>query len=384
MGELESLINVQLATSLDPAFAAPTNDTWSATPRFGISSEALTVTTAGGSWSGGVSQASAVRCVRDCDGDCSAICGDGVCGGTESLATCSADCAFLANHFSEGCNGPGTACPSGYTCSELAFSDGICVADFDTWPPLPLAHTASDFSSVNANMVLDLRTGLMWAKVALAANTQSAASNACRASSLSGQSDWRLPTEAELASLIDFTTSSPATSAVGMTLTGGPVWSTTHFGTSGANVWQVNFQDGELQYADAQTTTPILCVRIDIPTTSLTGVGVRYSSDATTVFDHISGLRWQQAMDGGLDWPSANAYCAGQGGGWRLPTVVELRTIIDRSGISPCIDAAFSKPASKDFWTGSVSGGSAWTVDFYAGRSVGMTQNNKLAARCVK
>ncbi len=329
-----------------------------------------------------------VRCVRDCDGDCSAICGDGVCNGSETVSSCATDCAFLASHYAGTCTVPGSQdiCAKGYVCAERGGGSDVCVADFDTWPTLPLAHTASDFTSPSANIVSDTRTGLMWGKVTQASEPWSSAPNACN-QLIDGLMDWHLPTAAELASLIDFTTTSPSASAPGMDFTKGLVfWTTTPAGTSGGKWWQVNFQDGELQSANGATPSTVACVRTSAPL-NVTGIGTRFASQdgGATVLDRISGLHWQHDVIGtSLNWPGAKAYCATLGTGWRMPTIVELRSILDRSGTSPALDNAFAKPPYGNYWSGTESGGSAWQIDFYSGNSNGQLQNNLFAVRCVR
>ena len=47
----------------------------------------------------------------------------------------------------------------------------------------------------------------------------------------------------------------------------------------------------------------------------------RYAVSNGTVRDTKTGLNWQQAHVTNLTQQDAVAYCLGQGGGWRLPTV---------------------------------------------------------------
>jgi hypothetical protein len=89
------------------------------------------------------------------------------------------------------------------------------------------------------------------------------------------------------------------------------------------------------------------------------------------VLDKVTGLTWQQqvsALSYGPD--EAAAYCTGLGGGWRLPAVVELLSIVDFTK-SPVIDAAaFPGTPAEFFWTSTaVSGGPGrfWLVHFGAG-----------------
>jgi len=112
------------------------------------------------------------------------------------------------------------------------------------------------------------------------------------------------------------------------------------------------------------------------------------SGDGLTVTDTITGLMWQRDGSGtrqatGCDgtrctWGGAKNYCAGLnlGGlsGWRLPAVMELRTIVDFTVTSGArIDAtAFPGTPADRFWTSSPYAGSsgyAWYVNFNYGYS---------------
>ena len=125
----------------------------------------------------------------------------------------------------------------------------------------------------------------------------------------------------------------------------------------------------------------------------------RYTASGGTVVDNATHLTWQQvvATSGGDDgagrstWANAKCYCAGQGGGYRLPTAKELLTIVDFSRSNPAIDTspgAFPNTPSDRFWTATPLAGSppanAWFISFidgYAG-NVDITQPNRV--RCVR
>ncbi len=47
-----------------------------------------------------------------------------------------------------------------------------------------------------------------------------------------------------------------------------------------------------------------------------------------TWFDSDSGLTWQKSPAGLMNWADARTYCASWSGGWRVPTVDELRSLI--------------------------------------------------------
>jgi hypothetical protein len=105
----------------------------------------------------------------------------------------------------------------------------------------------------------------------------------------------------------------------------------------------------------------------------------RYTISADgTVYDTATTLTWQRTANlTGITWASAGPYCAGltvpAGGGWRLPTVKELTTLLDysRPG-SPFIDpVAFpGVPAQST----STARNGFWSSTSLVGTSVGLTE----------
>ena len=91
------------------------------------------------------------------------------------------------------------------------------------------------------------------------------------------------------------------------------------------------------------------------------------------MLDTKTRLTWQQALQTGMNRQAAQSYCTGMsGGGWRLPTVHELMTLIDDTNVNPIkIDQSVFPGvtmASAYTWSSTpVSGDptSAWTVNFY-------------------
>jgi hypothetical protein len=86
----------------------------------------------------------------------------------------------------------------------------------------------------------------------------------------------------------------------------------------------------------------------------------RYVSQNGTVFDTETGLTWQRTdTSNTYEWAAAQSYCSSlnlQGGGWRLPNMKEIQTLVDESqlsltGESPCIDPIFLSEPGPDLWT---------------------------------
>ena len=97
------------------------------------------------------------------------------------------------------------------------------------------------------------------------------------------------------------------------------------------------------------------------------------------VLDKETGLVWDKSPDADLDWPGAVYACRGAiiGGrkGWRLPTFIELQTLIEPT-LSPRIPAGvFSGVltlSTDNYWTATSwidDPTYAWTIRFYDGNA---------------
>jgi hypothetical protein len=111
--------------------------------------------------------------------------------------------------------------------------------------------------------------------------------------------------------------------------------------------------------------------------------------DAQWVRDTLTKLVWQrQASASEMTWGQAQTYC--KNAGLRLPTVKELRSIVDFTiaDPGPTIDQkAFPNTPSQSFWTSSPypAASSAWSVSFKNGvSSPPMAEGVSLRVRCVR
>jgi len=105
-------------------------------------------------------------------------------------------------------------------------------------------------------------------------------------------------------------------------------------------------------------------------------------------------LQWQDNADAKTvtrDWDGAKSYCANltlEGyRDWRLPSIKELQSIVDRKKHDPAIKAGFKNTATDFYWSASPgvgSGSSAWIVYFYGGHTSYGTKTNKNCVRCVR
>jgi len=112
-----------------------------------------------------------------------------------------------------------------------------------------------------------------------------------------------------------------------------------------------------------------------------------------TVTDNLTGLMWQQAVPTTTyTWANAATYCSttltlASHSDWRLPSVVELTSIVD-FGSSPAVNSTYfpSTPASW-FWSSSPLAGSssyAWYVDFGRGYTSYYDVSSTNYVRCVR
>lgn len=112
------------------------------------------------------------------------------------------------------------------------------------------------------------------------------------------------------------------------------------------------------------------------------------------VTDLVTRLEWQQEVDDELrSWTEAAGYCEEldlAGGGFRLPSRIELISLIDFTRANPSIDpSAFPRAPLDRFWSASPfaeARSSVWLVNFEFG--TGFTRqahvNEKHRVRCVR
>ena len=111
-----------------------------------------------------------------------------------------------------------------------------------------------------------------------------------------------------------------------------------------------------------------------------------------TVLDTTTKLTWQRVVPAQTyAWQAAKDACKAlptASGGWRLPTVRELRSLVDFGHINQSIDkTAFPNTPSEWFWSATAYSGSsslAWVVIFDFGSSSYYDVTNAFRVRCVR
>jgi len=115
--------------------------------------------------------------------------------------------------------------------------------------------------------------------------------------------------------------------------------------------------------------------------------------DRTVRDNNGSGLVWQQGFSLGTQNQAASiTYCTTltlDGGGWRLPTLAELLSIVDLMRVSPVIDTSFfpATPPTGGFWSSSPLDAlttHGWTVSFFDGMQYANLLTIANHARCVR
>jgi len=135
------------------------------------------------------------------------------------------------------------------------------------------------------------------------------------------------------------------------------------------------------------------CGGFAMPNPASTGLPrpMSYAANADgTIADKVTGLTWEATVDG-KDYmqDEAVAHCTAKGEGWRLPTRLELVSLVDYSIASPgpTINALFKDTPPTTFWTSSGyygDKGDYWYVGFDVGYSDYGIQNQSSLVRCVR
>ena len=112
------------------------------------------------------------------------------------------------------------------------------------------------------------------------------------------------------------------------------------------------------------------------------------------VRDNETGLVWEQSPSTSLfTWSSAQSHCnalaVSNRIGWRLPTLQELGSLVDRSQSNPALPAGhpFSNVQSSTYWSATTfasDASSAWTVNFIVGGVFNVDKRGTFFVWCVR
>ncbi len=260
-----------------------------------------------------------------------------------------------------------------------------------SWPlsdPTTEGEPHSQAFTVEADVATDAVTELVWQRHSpVETFTWSEARQYCGCLSLAGYDDWQLPSRIELVSIVDYTKQSPSIDELAFPDT--PFewfWSASAL-AGDERYWYVAFFDGDTHAASPDQEYRVRCVRHAV------GQLPRYDvSLAGTVKDASTGLTWQRDTSvERLTWSDAKLACDAlglAGGGWRLPSMSELQSLIDETQADPAIDAAaFPATPSEGFWAATPLAGTttaAWFVSFLEGIAYNALLERPYRFRCVR
>ncbi len=244
------------------------------------------------------------------------------------------------------------------------------------------------FTDNGNGTVTDTNTGLMWQKTDNGESTWEYAVTNARNVAVGGYSDWRLPTPAELFSMLNLNNNpavdtnyfpnNPAGAA-------GYWWTTDIYGTNYASVWCANSGGGLGPKPKTETLSAggVLRYHARYVRGGAPSNGHNYLNDGDgTVTDLDTGLMWQQVPSAATHWSAAltNAENLSLGGctDWRLPNIKELQTLTDYTlatattagAAKACVNRILfptnTTPATA-YWSSTplrpVTGNQAWVVE---------------------
>jgi hypothetical protein len=188
-----------------------------------------------------------------------------------------------------------------------------------------------------------------------------------------GYSDWRIPTQRELLSIVDYDTYNPAidTSAFPNTIAS-YYWAYPTYADNPGGSSCINFLYGQDFDLNNTTTYYVRAVRGNQNPSSFTDNG------DGTVADNTTGLMWSQVTDmTPMNWQAALAWCenlslAGYED-WRLPTLKELASIVDDDVDGLAIDSTYFPDTMSAYYWSSTSNAydpdHAWLISFSLGNN---------------
>ncbi len=189
-------------------------------------------------------------------------------------------------------------------------------------------------------------------------------------SGFGGFSDWRLPTLNEMAYIVNCGTSNPAIDASFFLNTmSSHYWSSTTLANDTSHAFYIQMSGGYDGSGYKSDSYYVRAVRGSRVKTSFVNNGDGTVTDAST------GLMWQQATAGAMNWQEALSYCEsltlGGYNDWRLPNIKVFRSIVEYEKYDPAIDIYYLPDTlSSGYWSATTRFGSnsdAWIINFRYG-----------------
>ncbi len=214
----------------------------------------------------------------------------------------------------------------------------------------------------------------------------------CAGLTLADHSDWRVPSDFELMTIVDYGTAGPAINITYFpnTPSDSRWWTGTGPNSSShlAGRWAVDLGSGSVDTTSLFSNGYTRCVRGGINQPHLF-----LDNRNGTATDRVTQLMWQKQDDGAaVVWEDAITKCEALSLGgykdWRLPNVKELRSIVDSGTYAPALyPGCLLNPRSDSYWSSTTylsSQDTAWRVNFWHGEVVGTLKGGALFVRCVR
>lgn len=207
---------------------------------------------------------------------------------------------------------------------------------------------------------------------------------------MSGPGAWRLPTKIELESLLDMTAETFAIDPAFMTHPIDFFWSATPIhNPGGLNLaWAVDFSDGYPQDSGRFKAGRVRCVSSVEPSDVK---APDHKVGLEVVNDQLTQLVWQNITDSKTrTFEQALQYCKElelAGGGWRLPTLKELLTLVDPARGTDALIPSFAHAPFARFWTSTQAkdvDDYAYEVNFDRGGALYTSTSDEHFVRCVR
>ncbi len=229
-------------------------------------------------------------------------------------------------------------------------------------------HDFTTSGSGDNQIVKDKFTHYEWQAVSSGNVTWSEAETYCsRLENGSSTAVWRVPTPAELLTIVDSSNASPALDNNYFTVSGHTFWASEDKKNT-ENAWRID-ENGALTSVAKTESHHVLCVRVN----DYDATENRFTATDETVKDNESGLMWQKQAVASRTWAEALNYCEevsmADKFDWRLPNRNELASLVDYTKANGTM-SDFPSIAAKGFWASTTdinAASKAWTVDFADG-----------------